>query len=210
MPIVEELAGKIGHRLAGTEGARRGGEYLVRRLEEIPGLEVEVQDVVAFRGRVRFRVRNVLARLRGEEPGALLVSAHYDSAVGSLGAAEPDADLSGIAWSRLLFVATEAASEVSAEVRLAPVPPGQSGALPPEDLDAIIVTHEHSDHIRGVGILSRRYRLPVYINPQTHKACPRIGKLHETRTFECGTTFHINKMVVPFWPMVKPAGSSAS
>ena len=71
--------------------------------------------------------------------------------------------------------------------------------LPPEDLDAIIVTHEHSDHIRGVGILSRRYNLPVYINPKTHKACPRLGKLHETKAFECGTTFHINKMAVhPF------------
>jgi phosphoribosyl 1,2-cyclic phosphodiesterase len=71
--------------------------------------------------------------------------------------------------------------------------------LSPEDLDAIIVTHEHSDHVRGVGILSRRYKLPVYINPRTHKAAPRIGKLHETKPFECGTTFHISKMTIhPF------------
>ena len=71
--------------------------------------------------------------------------------------------------------------------------------LSPEDMDAIIVTHEHSDHIRGVGILSRRYNLPVFINPKTHKACPRLGRLHETRPFECGTTFHVNDMAVhPF------------
>ncbi len=71
--------------------------------------------------------------------------------------------------------------------------------LCPENLDAIIVTHEHSDHVRGVGILSRRYKLPVYINPKTHQASPRIGKLHETRPFECGTTFHVNKMAIhPF------------
>ena len=71
--------------------------------------------------------------------------------------------------------------------------------LSPENLDAIIVTHEHSDHVRGVGILSRRYKLPVYINPKTHRASPRIGKLHETRPFECGTTFHVNKMAIhPF------------
>ena len=71
--------------------------------------------------------------------------------------------------------------------------------LCPESLDAIIVTHEHSDHVRGVGILSRRYKLPVYINPKTHRASPRIGKLHETRPFECGTTFHVNKMAIhPF------------
>ncbi|MGD8443727.1 MAG: MBL fold metallo-hydrolase, partial [Desulfobacterales bacterium] len=39
--------------------------------------------------------------------------------------------------------------------------------LDPEHLDAIIVTHEHSDHVQGVGILSRRYKLPVYINQKT-------------------------------------------
>ena len=39
--------------------------------------------------------------------------------------------------------------------------------LNPDDLDAIVVTHEHSDHTRGVGILSRRYKLPVYINEKT-------------------------------------------
>ena len=71
--------------------------------------------------------------------------------------------------------------------------------LSPEDLDAIIVTHEHSDHVRGVGILSRRYNLPVYISPKTHKACPNLGKLYETRPFGCGTTFHFNNLAVhPF------------
>ena len=71
--------------------------------------------------------------------------------------------------------------------------------LSPEDLDALIVTHEHSDHIRGVGILSRRYQLPVYINPKTHDACPGLGKLHEIRPFDCGRTFQINAMAVhPF------------
>ena len=71
--------------------------------------------------------------------------------------------------------------------------------LSPEDLDAIIVTHEHSDHIRGVGILSRRYKLPVYINPKTQDACPGLGRLHEIKPFECGSTFRINDMAVhPF------------
>jgi len=71
--------------------------------------------------------------------------------------------------------------------------------LSPEDLNAIIVTHEHSDHVRGVGILSRRYKLPVYINPKTRTASPGLGKLHEIRPFECGTTFSVNKLAVhPF------------
>ncbi len=39
----------------------------------------------------------------------------------------------------------------------------------PEDLDAILVTHEHRDHIHGVGVLARKYKLPVYANEKTGK-----------------------------------------
>lgn len=37
-----------------------------------------------------------------------------------------------------------------------------SVGIDPSELSAIIVTHEHIDHIRGVGVLSRRFKLPVY------------------------------------------------
>lgn len=37
----------------------------------------------------------------------------------------------------------------------------------PEDLDAIFITHEHSDHIHGVGVLARKYHLDVYANRET-------------------------------------------
>lgn len=39
--------------------------------------------------------------------------------------------------------------------------------LPMQKLKAIFVSHEHSDHIRGVEVLSRKYKLPVYITSQT-------------------------------------------
>src|SRR5687767_4413607 len=32
---------------------------------------------------------------------------------------------------------------------------------------AIFISHEHSDHIRGVSVLARKYNLPVYITPDT-------------------------------------------
>jgi phosphoribosyl 1,2-cyclic phosphodiesterase len=34
-------------------------------------------------------------------------------------------------------------------------------------LSGILVTHEHSDHIKGVGILARKYNLPIYANEKT-------------------------------------------
>lgn len=40
----------------------------------------------------------------------------------------------------------------------------------PSDIDAIIVTHEHVDHISGVGILCRRFSIPVYATLGTWKA----------------------------------------
>ena len=39
--------------------------------------------------------------------------------------------------------------------------------LKPEELDALLITHEHKDHIKGIGILSRRYDLPIYANEGT-------------------------------------------
>lgn len=75
-----------------------------------------------------------------------------------------------------------------------------SRGLDPEKLDGILVSHEHSDHIRGVGVLSRRFRLPVHINGATGKsASSRLGRLHDSVRFDNGTGFMINKLVIhPF------------
>ena len=42
--------------------------------------------------------------------------------------------------------------------------------LDPKDLDGLLVTHEHSDHIKGLGIFARRYKLPIYANAKTWDA----------------------------------------
>lgn len=39
------------------------------------------------------------------------------------------------------------------------------------DLDAIIVTHEHSDHVKGLGTLSKKYNIPVYANKKHGMLC---------------------------------------
>lgn len=63
----------------------------------------------------------------------------------------------------------------------------------PEDLDAIFITHEHSDHIKGVGVLARRYNLDVYANEKTWQMIDErnmIGKLDlaQKHIFERGKT----------------------
>lgn len=48
----------------------------------------------------------------------------------------------------------------------------------PRDLSGILVTHEHTDHIKGLGIIARKYNLPIYANAKTWKAMEgSIGKL---------------------------------
>lgn len=69
-----------------------------------------------------------------------------------------------------------------------------------DDIDAIIVSHEHSDHIQGVGVLARRYNLPVYISPETYNtASAQLGSIKEIKNFSCGTEFNINDLNIrPF------------
>ena len=76
----------------------------------------------------------------------------------------------------------------------------RSRNLSPESLQAIVVSHEHDDHIRGVGVLARRYNLPVYITPKTHAAAkPRIRNIPKAVFFDCGTPFTIQTLTVhPF------------
>ena len=78
---------------------------------------------------------------------------------------------------------------------------GQIGVLP-ETLSAIVITHEHSDHVKGAGILSRRFHLPVYANEGTWRGMVRqFGNALPglNRVFETGHVFYIGGLAVhPF------------
>ncbi|MDO5516925.1 MAG: MBL fold metallo-hydrolase [Clostridium sp.] len=50
----------------------------------------------------------------------------------------------------------------------------------PRDLNGIFITHEHSDHVKGVGVISRKYDIPIYANADTWSAMEQsIGKIKE-------------------------------
>lgn len=69
-------------------------------------------------------------------------------------------------------------------------------------LNGIFVTHEHSDHIKGVGILSRKYDLPIFVNYKTWNAIKeKIGKVKEEniKIFENDTNYAVGDMEIkPF------------
>ena len=47
-----------------------------------------------------------------------------------------------------------------------------------EDIDAILVTHEHIDHVKSLGTLSKKYNIPVYANIETLNAMPeQVNKI---------------------------------
>lgn len=64
-----------------------------------------------------------------------------------------------------------------------------------EDLTAIVVTHEHADHIRGVAPLARRYDLPVYMTPGTFHSRD-LGELPDLRLIEGYAPFELDQLKI--------------
>ncbi|MCU0662685.1 MAG: MBL fold metallo-hydrolase [Myxococcota bacterium] len=76
-------------------------------------------------------------------------------------------------------------SAVQVERRLAAL--GRCAA----DVDALLVSHDHSDHVRGVGVVARKLGVPVHATPQTMRVAQaggRLGDLPSLSTFEAGET----------------------
>lgn len=67
------------------------------------------------------------------------------------------------------------------------------------DLDGILITHEHSDHVRGVGVLARRYQLPVYANEKTWEQLNKqIGSImdEQRRYLEVGEVLQLADLTI--------------
>ena len=70
----------------------------------------------------------------------------------------------------------------------------------PCQLDAIIITHDHTDHTRGVGVFARRHGTPVHLTELTYEACrPLFRGKERTQTYAVAQPFTVGGLrVEPF------------
>ncbi|MFD1427128.1 phosphoribosyl 1,2-cyclic phosphodiesterase [Kroppenstedtia sanguinis] len=74
----------------------------------------------------------------------------------------------------------------------------------PSNLQAILVTHEHNDHVKGLGVFARRYRLPIYMNEATWENLPSgVGQipLHQQHVFSTLSTLELEDLTVESFPI---------
>ena len=81
----------------------------------------------------------------------------------------------------------------------------------PTDINGLLVTHDHSDHVSGVGIFARRFGVPIYANERTWQAMlPFLGRIPPElmRVFETGRDFYIGGLNVYPFPTPHDAAES--
>lgn len=66
-----------------------------------------------------------------------------------------------------------------------------------ENLAAVLVTHEHGDHVQGLGVLARKIPVPIYMTEGTRQNLPgTLGDLGDVRVFEAGEGLCVGDMSV--------------
>jgi phosphoribosyl 1,2-cyclic phosphodiesterase len=70
----------------------------------------------------------------------------------------------------------------------------------PESINGIVITHDHGDHTRGMGVLARRFGLPLYLTARTRVMCEDLlNGSEDVRTYTSSLAFRIGALEVrPF------------
>ena len=65
------------------------------------------------------------------------------------------------------------------------------------NVDALIISHEHNDHVRCAGIYHRKFGMPIYMTPLTRRAVHTdLGRLGDLRPFYSGDTLIFGDVLV--------------
>ena len=82
----------------------------------------------------------------------------------------------------------------------------------PDELDGVLLTHEHGDHVCGLEVLCRKCEVPIYCNALTAEAVRfcSLGEHRNWRVFRTGSSFSICDITVESFPVphdaVEPVG----
>lgn len=86
----------------------------------------------------------------------------------------------------------------------------KEAGVPPESLGGIFLTHEHSDHIAGLGVFLKRYPIPIYATAGTGRETLRKYPIVEPmlRTFVPGEVIALGELTVRSFPTPHDAAES--
>lgn len=80
-------------------------------------------------------------------------------------------------------------------------------------IDAVIISHDHADHIRYAGVYQRKYGLPIYVTPFTLGAALlkyRLGHLHDICYFRVGAVLRFGNVTVRTIPTMHDGADGAA
>ncbi len=69
-------------------------------------------------------------------------------------------------------------------------------------VDAVLISHDHIDHSQNMGVLHRKFGLPIYVTAKTYKAAKRyaLGRINNLRYFQSGETVKFGNVAVETIP----------
>ena len=76
----------------------------------------------------------------------------------------------------------------------------------PDQLDGILITHEHGDHTRGLEVFCRKLDIPIYCNAVTRESLSlNVSSAKTWRIIECGDSFSIGDILINGFPVMHDA-----